>query len=249
MPQRDMGLCPCLALASQRSPRIVRPPMQLPASQPGQTGHFSIGSFNILTPRFADVDYYPYVPHAFRQWAHRRPLIIERLLSLDVDVLCCQEAAGEDRSLADALALSGYEPVAPTEPRKGIEKPVTFVRTSKFRVVTVEHRSRASLLALREVCSHEGAAVADSTPLTLFVANVHLQGEPTAQDARRSQLESVCRRFRKLRRDLGVDTKSSCAVIVGDFNEPAGTQLHGELQMLPANGVEDGSGYPFSAKT
>ena len=228
MPERSEALlCPCLAMASLIAPRIVRPPIRLPASKPGQ---FSVGSLNLLTPRFDEVDYYPYVPHDFRLWTFRKPMILERLRSMDVDILCCQEAAGDDPALLEELASTGYEPVAPAEPRRGIEKPVTFVRQNKFSVVAVEHRSRASLLALREV----SPACEEAVPLTLFVANVHLQGDPSARAARRSQLESVCRRFRKLRSDLGVDTMRSCAVVVGDFNEPANTELHRELQAIDA---------------
>mmetsp|Transcript_7886 Transcript_7886/g.20365 ORF Transcript_7886/g.20365 Transcript_7886/m.20365 type:complete len:219 (+) Transcript_7886:203-859(+) len=118
----------------------------------------------------------------------------------------------------------GYEAVAPPSQRRGIERPVTFVRRERFEVVAVDHRSRASLLMLR----WRGDDEARAQP-PVFVANVHLQGDPLAVETRRSQLASVRKRLALLRELHDVDVHSSRAVLCGDFNEPAVTALHGEL--------------------
>ena len=60
---------------------------------------------------------------------------MKRLLDLDADILCCQEAANEEMSLVSDLELEYISLVPPSERKgRGIEKPVTFVRREKFEV-------------------------------------------------------------------------------------------------------------------
>ena len=96
-----------------------------------------MASWNILTPRFERQTYHPYVSAECRAWSFRRPMLVKRLLDLDADILCCQEAANEEMSLVSDLELEYTSLVPPLErkvSRPGIEKPVTFVRREKFEV-------------------------------------------------------------------------------------------------------------------
>lgn len=184
----------------------------------------------MLTPRFENLDYHLYVSKEHRRWSHRCPQLVALLESLNADVLCCQESATTvpEYSLVPHLQQLGYEAIEPPDQgRAGIERPLTFVRQRRFEVLQVEHRKRASLLVLR---AKEAKAAHAGKAGLVFVANVHLQGDPLAIETRRSQLESVCRRLANFRNIYKVGPSNSSVLLCGDFNEPAGTQLHAELR-------------------
>lgn len=193
------------------------------AALPAVPAEFSIGSWNILSPRFENNNYHPYVSAEHRSWSYRKPLLLKRIFDMDVDVLCCQEAANEEMSLTSELEEAGYRALVPPKDDGGIEKPVTFVRRSKFQVVASDYRSRAGLHALRLTESEKSKA-----SKMLLIANVHLQGNPLAVATRRQQLRSALRRLRRL--GLGATEAATATVLAGDFNELAGSALHGELQ-------------------
>lgn len=193
------------------------------AALPAVPAEFSIGSWNILSPRFENNNYHPYVSAEHRSWSYRKPLLLKRIFDMDVDVLCCQEAANEEMSLTSELEEAGYRALVPPKDDGGIEKPVTFVRRSKFQVVASDYRSRAGLHALRLTESEKSKAIK-----MLLIANVHLQGNPLAVATRRQQLRSALRRLRRL--GPSATEAATATVLAGDFNELAGSALHGELQ-------------------
>eukprot|EP00435_Cladocopium_sp_Y103_P025212 s2336_g6.t1 len=228
---------PC-SMAQRHSRRLfsgavwaLAAPLQvvLPAAVPAE---FSVGSWNILSPRFEKNNYHPYVSAEHRSWSYRKPLLLKRIFDMDVDVLCCQEAANDEMSLTSELEEAGYIALVPPKDDGGIEKPVTFVRREKFQVVASDYRSRAGLHALRLAKSQNCKA-----SKLLLIANVHLQGNPLAVATRRQQLRSALRRLRRLAGET-----EAAAVLAGDFNELAGSALHGELQ---SGMLEDGESWKF----
>jgi len=55
------------------------------------------------TQGFENNNYHPYVSAEHRSWSYRKPLLLKRIFDMDVDVLCCQEAANEEMSLTSEL--------------------------------------------------------------------------------------------------------------------------------------------------
>jgi len=161
---------------------------------------FRLASWNIMSPRHGS-------------WDQRRDALIQRLETLDADVLALQEASPRNPflSLDDDLTSLGYS-VHRREAADGIEPPALYVRKSTFDVAWAGCHKRTVEAVLRPR-TFSGA--------DLGIINVHLMGAISKYKERAFQVRKALRR---LRANLDADEKGgpSSLVVCGDFNEAPG---------------------------
>ena len=167
-------------------------------------GRCSIVSWNLLAPMFTKQQprHYRHVSRAHLSWDWRQDQIVSTLEAIDADIVCLQEVEAERwENLLARLEALGYDGVL-QKSRKRLHgghpiRVAVLHRRSILELARHESRSRALISVLRPRAATGRAA----TPL--YLANVHLDANPDASDARLFQLRSLLRRL-ELQREVDV---------------------------------------------
>ncbi|ETO05344.1 hypothetical protein RFI_32053 [Reticulomyxa filosa] len=178
---------------------------QLPATVWNQ---FSVTSFNMLTKKFEQKDYYQYVNEQARQWSFRCPKLVEIIDSFRSDIICLQEVFSptfvqEFGNVLKCTKELGFQHVM--EDTTHHITCCTLFDPKKFAMVYHEFRSRTVLVLLERLTTEadeKQESVQDNKEDVdtgcsryIFVVNVHLEGSPDKWSTRFAQIKSVLSRI------------------------------------------------------
>jgi mRNA deadenylase 3'-5' endonuclease subunit Ccr4 len=174
---------------------------------------------------FATKEKYFYCAPAHLDWSYRRRAIVDKLQSMDADIICLQEVQ-IDTWESDLLQYftPEYTGILQTVTRGHPVACAVLVRNETFQVVATESRSRALILVLQEVATN-------SSSNTLFLANVHLEAGNGQDETRFCQVKSLLKRLRN-----HVTTTVTPSATTHDNDEPC-ILLAGDFNMLNSNPV------------
>lgn len=183
----------------------------------------SLVSWNILASSYALPIKYPWSDPQDLDWTVREPRIIEKLASMDADVVCLQEVQVDLwQSLLSKLAKHGYHGVLQEMGRRHPVANAVLVREG-LSIVRTESRSRALITVIMDD-EHS------SSPL--YLANVHLDAGNTEESdvTRFNQIKSLCKRLQNQvskdsHHDETVD-EDPTIIIAGDCNMLRDSALH-----------------------
>ena len=172
--------------------------------------HFKLLSWNILGPDTFDAkqfkDKYPQV----LDWDHRFKLLISKIISFNVDIICLQEiAAIRKPAFVKYLAKKGFQEASyETKGKNG--GVLLLYKTSKFILVNNHHTH----LPIKQKTQQPGAAAwatlqCKQTHQKSIVVSIHMQ--PKVQ----------CKQLSKLAQEFKAITTP--IIIAGDFNTPYST--------------------------
>jgi CCR4-NOT transcription complex subunit 6 len=209
---------------------------------------FRLITWNLLAPIYSPPHKYTWCDPRHLEWSHREPLILDRLRSIQADVVCLQEVQidiwnhhhdGLQQRLQNELQYSTtlLQNVTNQHP---VSTAILIHQDSGITLRRAESRSRV-LLAVLEVPStntFEGATAPSSAPSLLYLANVHLDaGSGLEHDVTRyHQIKSLLKRLqhhiqldRQEIENIG-DAVDPAVILCGDFNMISQHQIYHWLE-------------------
>jgi endonuclease/exonuclease/phosphatase family metal-dependent hydrolase len=188
-------------------------------------------------------------PFSVPSWSYRRDLLMERIGTIDADVVCLQEVSAESfEQDFEFMQDLGYDECAVF--KKGRFRPATFWKTSECRLVHPPVHKDRSLLTAFERCStesEENDAPENQPPW--YVVNCHLQAGPQGPRRVRQIFEAMKGVMTLARKQKQVKPEDTARLIVcGDFN---GGAESGSIRFLEDGYIDDTfieDGAPVSSK-
>lgn len=199
----------------------------------------SVCSWNLLAPRYAKENKYPWSNAQDLDWKNRQSRIVQILASIDADIVCLQEVQVDLwHDLLSKLQQRGYHGVLQ---KMGGQHPVAnaiLIRQHGLHVVRTESRSRALIAVIMD-------KEEQSSPL--YLANVHLDAGWTrdSDETRFNQVKSLCKRLQhQIAKDSKVSTEEATIVIAGDCNMLRESRLY---KLLSTGSTSDPQGNKITA--
>eukprot|EP01083_Nonionella_stella_P179597 638055_1 len=210
---------------------------------------FSIMSWNILIKDY-HYRYYGYLEEEYKQWQHRLPKLQETMTSLNTDIICLQEAhlPSFNQDFGDYLLKNGNYRIILNDVRakkKGftMTTPILF-KQHKFKSIYQDFRSKATVALLQFIDAQQtntkqkcdskpntatnkkkkkqNKVILDATKSYVWIANVHLEGNPSRPDVRYNQIKRILDRITNKTKEYKLNINNVFAVFTGDFNAGQG---------------------------
>jgi mRNA deadenylase 3'-5' endonuclease subunit Ccr4 len=188
-----------------------------------------LASWNLLAPVYSPRYKYPWCAKEHLSWEHRKPLIAEKLLQAEADVICLQEVQIEHwRDMLDCMPR--YEGILQNVTRDHPVASAVLYDPLKLEISRVESRSRALIVVLSEIMemNQQSNSNLQAKNGNLYLANVHLEAGQghDCNLTRYNQLKSLWKRLSNHIRQDNIPLQDAPIVLAGDFNMLHGNPLH-----------------------
>ncbi|XP_030644020.1 LOW QUALITY PROTEIN: nocturnin [Chanos chanos] len=218
----------CEEVLRDRPPRLQRP-FVCSAERDSLHRPIRIMQWNILAQALGEgMDSFVRCPLEALNWAERKYLILEEILTYQPDILCLQEVDHYFDTFQPVLASLGYQssfcpkpwsPCLDVENNNGPDGCALFFRRERFQLLNVSHLRLSAMMIKTNQVAIVVTLRCRATGRVFCVAVTHLKARSGWEVLRSAQGSDLLRNLQNITRAASTETKCGIPLLVcGDFN-------------------------------